>query len=109
MMCASIFRWFAAHKGSGDLFLPTWVSGLRGFTWEGWPCWVHPTQGFCGLYRSGKIAGEEGLASREGRKRIRKARKEKDPNAAALSLEGLDRQIERFLKPGNKVAQGGDI
>jgi hypothetical protein len=27
---------------------------------------LDPTRGFCGLYRSGKIAEEEGLAFREG-------------------------------------------
>jgi hypothetical protein len=39
------------------------------------------TRGFCGLYRSGKIAEEEGLVFREGQKQIRKASKEKNLDA----------------------------
>jgi hypothetical protein len=39
------------------------------------------TRGLCGLYRSGKIAEEEGLAFREGQKRIRGASKEKNLDA----------------------------
>jgi hypothetical protein len=57
------------------------------------------TRGFCGLYRSGKIAEEEGLAFREGQKRIRKASNEKTLDAVLLSLEGLKGQVRPFLKP----------
>lgn len=39
------------------------------------------TRGFCGLYRSGKIAEEEGLVFGEGQKRIRNASKRKDVDA----------------------------
>ena len=57
------------------------------------------TRGFWGLYRSGKIAEEEGLVFREGQKRIRKASKEKNLDAVLLSFEGLKGQVRPFLKP----------